>query len=263
MDDPIPVTLLCGPHDELRLRAAAWLARNRVPQARWALLRTGVLLPLPAEAWPAGLARYDAGAACGCCIGQVALRLTLARLLRDARRLGAWQALLIDAGAAADPCALAAALQAPPFAGYFALRRRVAVLDPAAAAPVLDGPPGLARARLVAQLGSCEALLAPQCLDPPASPVLPGGLVLPTSELPAGLASPAGRAAPTDRAGPTGLVPQPTPSTLAPRADDPAEADLDLQRNARTTADPGLSVDTALATVLRAAPHLVDLEQFS
>ena len=176
MDEPIPVTVLCGPHDGLRLRAAAWLARRRTPHARWALLRTGVLLPAPVEARPAGLARYDAGAACGCCIGQVAFRLTLARLLRDARRLGNWQALLIDTGAAADPPALVAVLDAPPFTDRLRLAHRVAVLDPAAAGPVLDGSATAARARLVAQLDFSEALLAPQPAQASHPAQAPGGV---------------------------------------------------------------------------------------
>lgn len=159
MHRPITVTVLCGPHDALRLRAAARLAGERTPGKRWALLRTGVLLPAPDDAWPAGVARYDAGVACGCCIGQVALRATLARLLRDAvRSAAAWDALLVDAGAAADPGALCAVLDAAPFAGRFRVARRVVVVDAAAAARLLATPGG-ARARLIAQLAFADALL--------------------------------------------------------------------------------------------------------
>ena len=134
------------------------LAAARPAAARWAVLRNGAMWPAPG---PAGLARYDAGAACGCCIGQVALRVTLARLLREASRAGlAWEALIAELGPAAHPQALLELFDAAPFAGRFLVTRRIVALEPVAAARTLAAAASdVVRARLMAQLAFADELL--------------------------------------------------------------------------------------------------------
>ena len=165
----IAVTVLCGPDDRLRAQALELLATARAPAERWAVLRNGATWLVPAQQRLQPLARYDAGAACGCCIGQVALRVTLARLLRDASRAGVqWDALIAELGPAAHPQALLELLDRPPFAGRFTVARRIVVLDPIAAAHTLAAPASsAARARLEAQLLCADELLLKPAPDHP------------------------------------------------------------------------------------------------
>lgn len=158
------VTVLCGLDARLTTRAVAELTAARAAAERWAVLRNGVVWPAATQPWCQQLACYDAGAACGCCIGQVALRVTFARLLRDASRAGApWDALIAELGPGVHPQAFVELLNAPAFAGHFVLTRRIVVLDAAAAWRLLAAPAASpARLRLAMQLSFAdELLLAP------------------------------------------------------------------------------------------------------
>lgn len=149
----VAVTIVCGAQDAWRARAIEALAATRPPGQRWAVLRTGVVLATSPPARIGGLVVHDAGAACGCCIGRVALRVALTRLLREAqRRHVPWHALVVDAGAAADPAALCEALLAPALGGRLAIVRRRLVIDPGVAADLLAAASTPQRDRLVAQL---------------------------------------------------------------------------------------------------------------
>lgn len=157
----IAVTVLCGPDGRLRAQALQTLATARPAAERWAVLRNGVVWPTAPQQGLQHLACYDAGAACGCCIGHVALRVTLARLLRDASRARApWDALIAELGPGVHPQAFVELLGAAAFAGHFAVARRIVVLDPAAAARTLAAPASdAARMRLAAQLSAADELL--------------------------------------------------------------------------------------------------------
>lgn len=125
------------------------------------MLRTGVSLPGVHPEAPGGLAVYEAGAACGCCIGRVALRVALTRLLRDAQRGDRpLRALLVDAGAAADPQALARTFLVQELADRLAAARHLLALDPAAAALLLaEASSTPQRTRLQSQLAFADEIL--------------------------------------------------------------------------------------------------------
>lgn len=155
------MTVVCGLDARLTTRAVAELTAARAPAERWAVLRNGIVWPTAAQPGCPQLACYDAGAACGCCVGQVALRVTLARLLRDASRAGAaWDALIAELGAGVHPQTVVELLHAPAFAGHFVVTRRIVVLDAAAAVRLLAGPAASpARLRLAMQLSFADELL--------------------------------------------------------------------------------------------------------
>ena len=124
----IPVVLIAAPGGaERSARVAEWLAVRPAAQ-RWALLvegGPGALAAVGREPG-AGAAGQPSGAVpagpepgvvavalggCACCTGATVLRVTLTRLLRA----GGLDRILIVAGAAARPEAIAAMLAAPPF----------------------------------------------------------------------------------------------------------------------------------------------------
>ena len=113
---PVPVTLLHGlgaGAPERAGRLERWLAR-RPPQERWAVIAEGGVA-LPAFDRSSVVIAQIGG--CACCTGALVLRVTLTRLLRQ----GPWHRVVILAGAAARPQALAEQLRAAPFAGLLAV----------------------------------------------------------------------------------------------------------------------------------------------
>lgn len=124
---PLPVLLLRrgGPAPVRPDALSRWRADLGDDARPLAWLRNGFLLP-PADP-PAGAVLYDAGAACACCTGLLPMRLTLARLLRDATRRGGWAGVVVELGPHAHPDAVMALLASPPFGERLAVPWRVGV----------------------------------------------------------------------------------------------------------------------------------------
>lgn len=172
----IPVLLLAGPDPALLDSVAERLAGALSDRARIAALRNG--MP-PRATRPVGstLVVRDAGAACACCVGEVAARVALARLLREGAGVGGWQRLLVLAGPGAHASRLATLLgggsahgsaglrgasQASPIAAALGPPRCIAVV-PAQLLGRLATVAPPARRLLVDALESAEAWL----VDPP------------------------------------------------------------------------------------------------
>ena len=73
------LTVLAAPRAEQQAAADAWLARSSGSRA---IVVEGPIVPLPV---PPGVASVALGAGCPCCSGFVALRVALARVLREHR----------------------------------------------------------------------------------------------------------------------------------------------------------------------------------
>jgi hypothetical protein len=140
---------VAGFSEESRHRAVRrWLA-DRPQHERWAVLVDGVLDdrgPAPGLALDSreGVDVFGTAAGCACCVGALALRSTLARVLRQ----GPWHRLLLVLSAPARPAALIDALRAGIVGDALRVDAVIAVVDARRPGPWLDpSSPGAVLAR--------------------------------------------------------------------------------------------------------------------
>ena len=138
----IPVLLLAGPDAALLDTVAARLADALPSASRVAVLRNGMppveRMAREDEAAAAASFVRDAGAACACCVGEVAARVALARVLREGLAMGGWQRLFVLSGPGAHASRIAALLGGDAASGEAVGRR--GVTPRAFAADVLAPP---------------------------------------------------------------------------------------------------------------------------
>ena len=138
----VALTLVSGFAGQARRGALLrWLA-DRPGNERWAVLVDGAFDdgPLPVSA---GLAVFETAAGCACCLGALALRTTLARVLRQ----GPWQRLFLLLSPAAHPAAILDALRGGIAGGALRIDAPIAIVDAGRPGPWLDpSAPGAALA---------------------------------------------------------------------------------------------------------------------
>lgn len=118
MIERVPTLLVAGGRAG-RIAAVASLLDQQPPDERWALLADG----LP-DRFPRAVVR-PAPRACPCCTGRMELRVTLTRLLREARP----HRLLLEFPASVHLDGIVAALRADPLARALDLRAVVGIVD--------------------------------------------------------------------------------------------------------------------------------------
>jgi G3E family GTPase len=157
---PVPTLIVTGVDRRAKAAFLRALLAARPPKARWALLDNdgGEL----AQQSPAAVASARTGG-CACCSGQVALQTGIVRLLRESRP----QRLVIVAAAAAEPPALARALQQQPLAQALRIEGRLCIV----AADAFAAADSAARALWQRQMAAADQVLA---ADAPISAGLAG-----------------------------------------------------------------------------------------
>lgn len=155
---PVPAVLITGIDSAAKSVFLRALLAARPPQARWALLdNDGGRLAQECSAVPIAVA--TAGG-CACCSGQVALQTGIVRLLRESHP----QRLVIVAAAAAEPAALARALQQQDLARALRIDAHVCIVAPDKLHPADTA----ARTLWQRQMAAADQVLAPDAAITPA-----------------------------------------------------------------------------------------------
>lgn len=154
----VPALLITGIDSIAKQFFVRALLAARRPQARWALLdNDGGHLAQALASSPIAVA--TAGG-CACCSGQVALQTGIVRLLRESRP----QRLVIVAAVAAEPAALARALQQQLLAQALRIDGHVCIVAP----DKLNAAEPAALALWQRQMAAADQVLAPDAVIAPA-----------------------------------------------------------------------------------------------
>ena len=155
---PVPALLITGIDSDAKTVFLRALLAARPRQQPWALLdNDGGHL---AKEFAAAQVAVATAGGCACCSGRVALHTGIVRLLRDSLP----QRLVIVAAAAAEPAALARALQQQHLAQVLHIDGHACIVAPDTLAAALPA----ARALWQRQMAAADQLLAPDADITPA-----------------------------------------------------------------------------------------------
>jgi hypothetical protein len=184
-----PLTLVSGFVEAPKRRAVQrWLA-ERPDGERWALLVDGAFDAT--HRLPDGVTVFETAAGCACCLGALALRTTLARVLRQ----GPWDRLLLLLSPSARPAAIVDGLRAGIAGAALRIDAVIAIVDAQRAGPWLDpSAPGASLAREQVDAAALVVLVrGPGAVSPRLASVLADGPLGARALLQAGESTPSWR----------------------------------------------------------------------